>query len=120
MSKEKFTPGPWFADRIPMRSDDYTYDSFGVFDNDGKVIMDATNSEVACIEMEGPDEEGHVDRWDEQARRNAHLIAAAPELYDALATAEEALAIIYGVHGDESAQVILRQVQSALIKARGE
>ena len=54
---------------------------------------------------------------------NAHLIAAAPELYDALEAAEESIATFIGVHDypeNSGAQDILNQIRSALTKARGE
>ena len=54
---------------------------------------------------------------------NAHLIAAAPDLYEALEAAEESIATFIGVHGypmDSGAGDVLRQVSAALAKARGE
>ncbi len=55
----------------------------------------------------------------EELTANAHLVAAAPELYEALEGAEDILSILFR-KSDESAQVLLRRVQSALAKARGE
>ena len=54
---------------------------------------------------------------------NPELFAAAPDMYDALESAEESIATFIGVHGyptDNGAGEILRQVSAALAKARGE
>ena len=54
---------------------------------------------------------------------NAYLIAAAPDLYSALLSAEQSIATFMGVHGysnDSGAGDILAEVKAALAKARGE
>jgi hypothetical protein len=56
---------------------------------------------------------------DGEQAANAHLIAAAPELYEALEAAEDILAVLFR-KSDGSAQELLGNVRSALAKARGE
>lgn len=51
-----------------------------------------------------------------EAKANARLIAAAPDLYEALAAAEEFIAACAG----EAALAIYRQAHTALARARGE
>lgn len=140
MSKAKFTPGPWawFGNT--------KHDFYLATTHSGRLyvmgfhrkgmsgaqpwfrgpkghMVPASQMPIfeVCREAENAEDE-RVYRHDIVGFRSpdAHLIAAAPELYGALQTAEEALATIYGVHGDESAQEILREIQKALAKARGE
>lgn len=67
MSKgPKFTPGPWVA----SEQDTWRVEWDGTYRNDGYII---------AYRLEGPD-----------AKPNAHLIAAAPELYEACALLEKA------------------------------
>ena len=63
------------------------------------------------------------DEESEIGLANAHLIAAAPELFAALEMAEESIVTFMGVHDyptDSGAGDILAQVRAALAKARGE
>ena len=97
-SDTKFTPGPWFINRSEMGIHKYVEARIG-----GGMIQ-----EVACC---GPTE------LHEQSDANARLIAAAPELYEALvgllARAEIELVDPEDVH-----EVVL--AKATISKARGE
>lgn len=98
-SEAKFTKGPWSAES-PYST------MFMIVDGQQQAI-----AEIQC----GTDE--HSDYVaDEKEQANAHLIAAAPELYAALC---DTMLILEanGVRFGESAQAKARK---ALAKARGE
>ncbi len=107
MSEAKFTKGPWVV-YLPE-------DNHGSQNYDEIVIgMDSYNSSpmefYTCHRaiIEGYDDDG-------EAEANAHLIAAAPELYGMLATAANILA------GDDAiSEVSADDIKSLLSKARGE
>ncbi len=107
MSETKFTPGPWYAS-------DLFVDSVGGNGRPSLEICDLHNS-----------------LFGKEVPANAHLIAAAPELYEAL---EETLAVIEDyLSWSEDARVMgemeinafqsdgrIEVVRAALAKARGE
>jgi len=120
MSETKFTPGPWAADHVQTECDEFPYHSYAVYDAQGRVIVDATNSQVGEIHQEGPDEDGHVDRWDEQGRRNCTAIAALPELWQALKAASHALrSYQHGNTATDLAAEVADFADAALAKAEG-
>lgn len=95
----KFTPGPWFV--VPQGS--FVADKKVEFDSDGARIGDTPNMCIECA-----------------SEADAHLIAAAPEMY-------EALERIYGrllmSERDGDAHITEEDgamVEAALRKARGE
>jgi len=105
----KFTPGPWKADAL--NEDRFAY-----------YILPAINAAGQW----GPwiaDIMGHINDTfpsEEQARANAHLIAAAPEMYEALKEAE-ILYARYGLLAQESTcGPWINKVRSALAKADGK
>lgn len=91
MSEKKWTPGPW------------VFDGTGPHNVFGCDISNSLGDSIA----------GSWHGRDEVAKANAHLIAAAPELYDAL---EEMLRIVGGYEYPETAKM----ARAALTKARGE
>ena len=98
MTERKWTPGPWYVSNMSE-----------IFHGDDCNLAD-------CWSV-------HADIDEDECEANAHLIAAAPDMYDALESAEESIATFIGVHGyptDSGAGEILRQVSAALAKARGE
>lgn len=74
MSKAKHTPGPWEAVGNLVRSP--------MFQPDG---LPRGVQIVECMD-------GYFQPFTEEAKANAHLIAAAPELLDALEACRDALA----------------------------
>lgn len=90
MSDTKFTPGPWHNGQ--------TKDPAIVFDADGWAICDCKTYH----------RKGYLD----EMRSNAHLIAAAPELYEVLSEAIERGGVIQMCLYDKAI--------AALAKARGE
>lgn len=104
MTDTKFTPGPW---RV---GDDDSLQQNG----DLPILRDKTL--IALTYSRRPLQSG----GEEETRANAHLIAAAPELYAALKEARYELSVINaeGGMGDYSEQ--LSKFESTLAKARGE
>ena len=103
MSEPKFTPGPWtclgpsFGDPLPR----YTTEIETDWEYEG-----AENHQICEMPFHHHDEENEA---------NAHLIAAAPELYGVL----EYVRDILGPH-DGWADDSKRMIDAALAKARGE
>ena len=96
MTKTKFTPGPWTVARIHSNGN-----WLSMIVGDCKPI-----AEVNCDCLEAS---------------NAHLIAAAPELYNALEKAVEDYGKPGGPWNDPSEPgTWLAMAQAALAKARGE
>jgi hypothetical protein len=104
MSAPRFTKGPWRVD--PLNWGD-------VQDAEGALEI-ASTSDTVLIGGEKPER-------DEQ-KANAHLIAAAPELYELLVCCNDYLSNIprESEGGDDYARELMRDVLSGLAKARGE
>ena len=94
---EKFTPGPWKA----------TYDS------QLQAAIEIYNTEDRVMVAVLPDR-GTIEAMSE-IEANANLIAAAPDMYEALETIERVAGI--GMMEDDPARV---KARDALRKARGE
>lgn len=111
MKEEKFTKGPWSADS-PYST------MFMVVDSQQQPI-----TEVQC----GTDEHGDYLAC-EKEKANAHLIAAAPELYTALESCMSELLFMINKHNthnmsDNSYEYdyqTVHEAQMVLAKARGE
>lgn len=104
MSEPKFTKGPW---RVIKHND--AYDEPILPGSDWTV--EAANGQAVCYEGE----------YVLEADANAHLIAAAPELYDAASAALQAIR----EHIEQGAPtarwgVVQFKLNNALAKARGE
>lgn len=91
----KHTPGPWRVLR-PSKGIDYNWH-----------VTDETDTFVAHVF-------GFSHAVDEQSRINATLIAAAPDLLDALEAARRLIELILPLEGDVS-----RQINRAIAKATG-
>lgn len=100
MTETKFTPGPWSLAR-------------GEVHHVGRLVITAKgmppNSPLAFV--------GGAD-WDDAAQNDAALIAAAPDLYAALARIVESVA--RGASGDVCQTSDFDDARAALSKARGE
>lgn len=88
---EGATEGPWEVDSIKNEGDygdggpdcRSGYTSFAAYDKRGRVIFDSLNSEIAEVH-EAFDDDRYA-AWDEVARKDIKLAAAAPALRDELA-----------------------------------
>lgn len=103
MSETKFTPGEWVAQWSKYR--------------DGEFIVQAGHPTYRVLARF--DGDGVSDTPDEQSIANAHLIAAAPELYAAL---EQLMTVCtrYGIADFPEIQAEHVAAVLALAKARGE
>ena len=91
MTEPKFTPGPW---------------EMAYQDQHGQLIVRGKHIEVATCWHHS------VGAIEKEMHANAHLIAAAPELY-------EALEYVMTAHGEQLSDAF-EKAQAALAKARGE
>lgn len=97
MSAPQFTPGPWFPNTPSNRR---------VFMPNDTVEIKAAGGLVACL---------YAENWPHgQDERNARLIAAAPELYEALAE------FVAGADAGHVSVEADNAARAALAKARGE
>ena len=99
MNEKKFTPGPWATHFVGHGESSYAD------------ILQASDTNVVIATCGPVDEE----------LANSNLIAAAPDLHDAL---EEAIQVIGAIGGpaysEEQRATVCRQAVAALAKARGE
>lgn len=110
----KPTAGPWEVD-----DDEHRVDGIGrvkmyrVVTPDGSVVAEFSNA--GCNEILYEDDgEGGGNHYDQQAMANAYLIAAAPEMFEALRSVVAALGDVVGYKAIESA---LERAKAALAKA---
>ena len=106
-SDTKFTPGPWCWGGM------YGHESVRIEAEGGRVVGTVRDSERRGLDKNGM----YIYEQTEEGRANARLIAAAPELYEALvcllARAENELADPEDVH-----EVVF--AKATISKARGE
>lgn len=117
MSEFKGTPGPWIAS-------DYYCDSTTIIDGSGFSVADAPR----CIIREGWSDMGfqhwaasdEAHRWisEDEQRANANLIAAAPELLEALQ--ELVHADCHSVRNSTVQINALRKAHNIITKALGQ
>ena len=117
------TPGPWKV--LPLRGKYYGTE-IAIGRNGGKIVVwtcDEGETRPSFRELaEGWDEDYGFDHVETaECCANAHLIAAAPELYEALAEAAAELELLatFSRNVDATADVITRAGR-ALAKARGQ
>jgi hypothetical protein len=99
-TKPAWTPGPW-----------KTLGYHGPYERTISTV-EKPHREIASA---------HADSWDggyrlDRMEANAHLIASAPDLYDAL----QAICDAQGYCGADDMAALMRTAQRALAKARGE
>lgn len=118
MGELKATPGPWVALAIKTRLTGMA--SQPLFDDGRWVIFPKDDTErLPLAEVDHGDDQYEPAR--KQAEHDAHLIAAAPELYEAL---EDMLAESFGAEKscghDFTCICPEEKARAALAKARGE
>lgn len=102
-NKTKWTSGPWVIEQN-------SFDTFHM-----KAISSADHGELASVVWLMEDD--RIDgKKSEQCEANAHLIAAAPELYDALS---KALELMLETRTPSNHSVVIESGR-VLAKARGE
>lgn len=102
--KTKFTPGPWTMS---------THD-----DNDDVVIRDTAGAILANCTVDATRDYGMTEKKHREiVMANAHLIAAAPDLYEALFThGHPSVAKILRIHGYKYEAL---KIEAAIAKAEG-
>ena len=106
MSEAKFTKGEWKVTKVQERL----------------FRVDSECGEVAkTIRWNGS--ESH--KYNNEVEANAHLIAAAPEMYNLLKECKEVLGGTYDVNdwpanGETCCDYMMRDIEKLLAKARGE
>jgi len=111
MSKTKFTPGPW-----KIVKEGHEGEIISIRDKHRNWIGECNYALVGDESMYG-----HPIITEREALANARLIAAAPEMYEALEKIMEielAIAQEYPVYADDS--TIYAIAENAIRKARGE
>ncbi len=109
MTETKWTPGPWQASLDNIRGNAWYQDIDGAIGQPDEHIGLAK----VVVVIDGEDYR--------QGRANAHLIAAAPDLYEALSNFLENEKFQVGVGGNPNAvEKMLAQARAAIAKARGE
>ena len=103
MNKTKFTPGPLEV------ADFYSITDIGIY-----VIKDSLNQAVGKCYTQYPFL-GKPGITDEEAEANAHLYAAAPEMYAELARIEDILE-----DSEDCGEISIDRIKTILRKARGE
>ena len=105
-TKQMHTPGPW---RIHSKDPAFAY-------IEGNDALDGKTGIVARVLLTG----------DDFSEANANLIAAAPELLEALRHAETALIVTAGLTDESGTKIIkdgygyeLKQIRAAIAKAEG-
>jgi len=95
MSETKFTPGPWEWDG-DVWDYDYAEEAPWLIGKDNQIII---KGEIDCAN-----------------KANAHLIAAAPDLYEAIKE------LLYALQDDDNWRTsgVYEDAENALAKARGE
>ena len=115
MSETKWTPGPWVWRSISMNDGNYGVSAVSV-----PIVIASVHNAASFGDMiAGALKRGGGElRQDDNAtqRANARLIAAAPELYEAL----DQILDDMGNDGLSCCQAAKDQARAALAKARGE
>jgi hypothetical protein len=107
MSDTKFTPGPWVAGSV--HEDEYGFEVVNV--GKGESFSGAAFAEESICQVFSMNNEG-------QFSANAHLVAAAPELYEAL---DDLLEQCTAEDGDpEDYIAALKRGNEVIAKARGK
>lgn len=109
MSKPAWTPGPWRVE------DPLGPDILSIVSNPDGAVYEWGH--VAQISISPEDD---TDIPATEAKANAHLIAAAPKLYEALDEAINYLAVYASTMHDGKAAALLNKCTAAMADATGE
>ncbi len=109
------TPGPWYYENVEDREDRSAHGV--VKDDKDRILFDTLNSDVATINTEY--DEGSVYRWDEQARLNLTLAAAAPDLLAACEAFHRYLLTCAAVWSSNNGRVVELNSGGAVTTAPG-
>lgn len=108
--KMKHTPGPWIYG--PETGPDCTR----IDAENGRVIAAVRSREITSWEQSRP-----IYSWSEEGAANARLIAAAPELLEALHACRKELSAWMRDHGsDIGTQEAVTKARAAIAKATGQ
>lgn len=109
--QEAWTPGPWFAGRLVLADpdDEFGTISIGQQDISDRPNKDAHFEDTICEVWQNPN-------LAEDAEANARLIAAAPELLEALEDIVTSCTIIQPAHLSDA----VANAHAAIAKARGQ
>ncbi len=102
--RAKHTPGPWVLEILQG------YDSFDCPVDSDVEITAADGKHIHSHDL------GYRDDTDEEIKANARLIAAAPDLLDALKALTDRMSLYAGHHDDELTKI----GRAAIAKATGE
>ena len=91
--------GPWDIDDLKNDGDygsgpdcNSGFDSYALYDGNGKIITDTLNNEVAEVHEDWPDEDGYAHAWDEQAKKDiSHIARCSPDSIRALLDSHDAV-----------------------------
>lgn len=118
MSNKKYTPGPW------KHVDRYQDTAGDIVDKDNFSFVDVCNH---SIKMDTPDDEHWANSKDyhrelsaEEQKANANLIAAAPELLEALELARDKRPVECSCGLDLENEKVLSVINAAIDKAHGK
>ena len=114
MNKGKWTRSPWYVHEREIENPNFDYFPNGV---DGFIVSTGCEMDWCIAAVIGNAPTPNED--DDAGKANAHLIAASPDLYEALHNARVLLKALTGPD-DEIAQATIRSADAALAKARGE
>lgn len=105
MTSKVHTPGPWFSSALLTADDGWTFCSVGPFE----VTGDADHVEDTIAEVSGINHD---------ALSNARLIAASPDMLDALKHAHALLADARAHYNPEHCP-LCKSIEQAILKAEG-
>lgn len=120
MSTPKWTPGPWLmAGEVKLVGSKESCDLLYCGDVRPAVPVGSYRGEICHIQSAD-----HICQGIriEEARANAHIIAAAPELYEALVASNRTLLAIYHSlkNYEPGIDILMQENEAILAKARGE
>jgi hypothetical protein len=121
------TPGPWEIDTIDNDGEYGSgpdshrgFKSYAVYDANGRCLFDSLNRDGAVSEIcEEYDEDG-IHAWDEPAKHDLTLAAAAPDLLEVVATLLIAREQVNGVMLVDENSPLIDAARVAIRKATGE